>query len=194
MDNILNPTELAEAKPFGALKLTIQKFYRINGGSTQIKGVTPDVPLINIYDYIEMGENEQDFAMPWTEIAPVSYQTWNSPIDFAGLKAKSAARLKNDSSFIMIEQKAQNNKKQKNETLFSLNLEDYRIKQKQVEHENKVYENWRKKESGLKVVNLQEDKVEKRDTSTFARNKRWLDDLKKDEYLKESVKIMMDMK
>ena len=65
--------EFAEGKPYGAIKLTIQKFYRINGGSTQIKGVAPDVQLNNIYSYIEQGEKEQDYAMPWTEISPVPY-------------------------------------------------------------------------------------------------------------------------
>ena len=60
-------------KPLGAIKLTTQKFYRINGDATQLKGVTPDVVLPDAYTYIDRGEKEQEYSMPWDEIEAVGY-------------------------------------------------------------------------------------------------------------------------
>ncbi|MEO1715046.1 MAG: S41 family peptidase, partial [Bacteroidota bacterium] len=64
----------SELKPFGEIKLTTQKFYRIDGGSTQLKGVTPDIILPDMYSYIETGEKEQEYPMNWTQIAPVPHE------------------------------------------------------------------------------------------------------------------------
>ena len=187
------PSEYEEGKPYGALKITIQKFYRINGGSTQIKGVIPDINLTNIYSYIEVGEKEQDYAMPWTEIAPVNYQYWNSTYHLTTLKSQSDARVKSDSSFIIVEQKAMNNKRMKDETLFSLSIVDYRAKQKKMENDNDIYNTWMKKETGIHTFNLKDDNLQIHDTSTSARNKKWLEELRKDVYLKEAVQIMKGM-
>ena len=66
---------------FGAIKLTFQKFYRINGGSTQLKGVTPDIILPDSYDYLKIREKDNPSALPWDEIAKADYTTWDSKID-----------------------------------------------------------------------------------------------------------------
>ena len=57
-----------EIKPLGALKLTLQKFYRIDGGTTQLKGVTPDIILPDTWSYLNVGEKDQEFPIPWDEI------------------------------------------------------------------------------------------------------------------------------
>jgi len=187
------PAEYASGKPYGALKITIQKFYRINGGSTQLKGVTPDIILNDIYSYIERGEAEQEYPMPWSEIQPVPYQKWDTTYNLTELAGKSQMRVEKDSAFIVVEQKAMNNKQLKDETLFVLNFNTYRQKQKQTELNNRIFDLWQKKPTGLLVRNLKEDNMARRDTATLARNRRWLEDLSRDVYLKESVNIIRDM-
>src|SRR5690625_7790550 len=66
---------------YGALKVTIQKFYRINGGSTQLRGVTPDIIMPNLMAYSDISESRSDDALPWDRIRAVDFEPWNNPID-----------------------------------------------------------------------------------------------------------------
>ncbi len=68
LDQYLLP-QFDTMRPLGSVKVTMQKFYRINGGTTQLKGVIPDITLPDPYAYIDMGEKELDFPLPWDEIA-----------------------------------------------------------------------------------------------------------------------------
>jgi carboxyl-terminal processing protease len=61
--------------PVGQLKLTVAKFYRVNGSSTQHRGVTPDITFPAAFDSDEVGESSQDYALPWDEIKPIRYQS-----------------------------------------------------------------------------------------------------------------------
>ena len=73
----------------GALKVTIQKFYRINGESTQFKGIEPDVVVPTILDYLKSGEKHLDYPLPWDKVEPVGFNRWtNTP-----LKAETARRI-----------------------------------------------------------------------------------------------------
>ena len=68
---------------YGEVKLTIQNFYRINGGSTQLRGVTPDIILPDSYNYLKVGEQENEYPLQWTEISPASYEKTGSIKDLA---------------------------------------------------------------------------------------------------------------
>lgn len=61
-------------EPMGQLKLTVAKFYRVSGSSTQHRGVIPDIALPSVFDSDEVGESAQDYALPWDEIGPTPYQ------------------------------------------------------------------------------------------------------------------------
>ncbi|MDX5436106.1 MAG: carboxy terminal-processing peptidase, partial [Pontibacter sp.] len=107
------PAQFNPYKPFGALKLTTQKFYRINGGTTQLRGVTPDVVLPDAYAYLEFGEKEQDYPLPFDEIAPAKYKPWNSgKLNLQQVKAHSQQRVARNNSFELIEESAERLKKQ----------------------------------------------------------------------------------
>jgi carboxyl-terminal processing protease len=69
---------MATNSDLGSLKLTLQKFYRINGGSTQLKGVVPDVVIPDQYEYLEFREKDNEDAMKWDEIKEANYTKWNS--------------------------------------------------------------------------------------------------------------------
>lgn len=88
-------------KPVGHVQYTIQKFYRINGGSTQLKGVTPDIPFPSALEPGEYGEAEEDNALPWDKVPVAQYSTVDaisSPL-IAELEAKHQGRIKSDVEF-----------------------------------------------------------------------------------------------
>jgi carboxyl-terminal processing protease len=89
----------------GALKLTIQKFYRPSGQSTQLKGVESDIVLPSRYAHLEVGEDALKYPLPYDEVKPADYDKWpGPPVDLADLRARSDARVKNDPEFRFLEQ------------------------------------------------------------------------------------------
>jgi len=76
MNKNLPLLQLQKYDDLGALKLTIQKFYRINGGSTQYKGVEPNLVVPSMFDYLESGEKFMDYSLPWDQVQSVAYTQW----------------------------------------------------------------------------------------------------------------------
>ena len=76
MNKNLPLLHLQKYDDLGALKLTIQKFYRVNGGSTQYKGVEPDLVVPSMFDYLETGEKYMDYSLPWDQVDRVDYSKW----------------------------------------------------------------------------------------------------------------------
>lgn len=182
-------------KPFGALKLTIQKFYRINGGATQRKGVVPDIVFPDMYKYIEVGEKEYDYCLKWDEIKPAEYtdlSNWDKKIEFA--KQNSLKRMSNDKTFKLIDEKAKYLKEQRDETIYSLNLKKYEKKEAKQKQKNKKYEKIFDGDNGLKTIFLVEQEKEMAaDTVKATRLKKFHEILKKDVYVKETVNVLKDM-
>ena len=85
----------------GALKLTIQKFYRIAGGSTQLRGVESDVKLPSLFDHAEWGESALKGPLPYDTVDPVSYEKWDHPLFKNELRQRSAARVAADPEFTL---------------------------------------------------------------------------------------------
>lgn len=111
--------------PYGALKLTIQMFYRVNGASTQFKGVTPDIILPGPLEYIESGESTLDYAIPYNEVKAVPFKKWNKySYDIESLRKKSKERVKKSAKFKKITESIEwyNERKEKSER--TLNLKD----------------------------------------------------------------------
>ncbi|MCX6272007.1 MAG: carboxy terminal-processing peptidase [Bacteroidetes bacterium] len=179
--------------PLGSLKVTIQKFYRINGGSTQLKGVTPDIILPDVFAFIDRGERESDFPMAWTSIDPVPYTKWNIPPPIQTLKQKTEARIDHDSVFNLITDDANRLKKMKNETNIPLQLDKYRRLQKKLQEESKKYDKIGRDSTGLFVrpLNVDLPKINA-DTSSKARAEAWEKNLKKDVYLYQASQVMKD--
>ena len=76
MNRNLPLLNLKDYEDLGALKLTIQKFYRISGGSTQYKGVEPDLAVPSLLDYLKSGEKDMDYSLPWDQVDPVQFTPW----------------------------------------------------------------------------------------------------------------------
>ncbi len=186
------PSQFDAYKPFGALKLTTQKFYRINGGTTQLRGVTPDVVLPDLYSYLEFGEKEQDYPLAFDEIKPANYKPWPaSKLNIPQIKADSRTRISTNDSFNLITKSAERLKKQADNTVRSLELNTYLAEEKQNEEEAKRYDEAQKLVPVLDVVRLQQDlQALGTDTAKVARNKEFLKSLQKDIYLEEAVAVI----
>ncbi len=194
MDDYL-PPQYANIKPIGQVKITTQKFYRINGDATQLKGVIPDIILPDPYYLLDQGEKEQDYPMAWDEIKPAQYTPLTPSYSVEKLKANSAARLKSNESFSVLEDAAKRLKKQKDSTIVSLNFEKYVAEQKRLKTEYKKMENLDKEiVGGVDVVALKADAFPATDTVKVSKNKEWYKAIKKDLYLNETISIMNDMK
>ncbi len=187
-------SEFNAVKPFGSLKLTTQKFYRINGGATQLRGVTPDVVLPDMYAYLEQGEKETAYPLAWDEIRPADYKQWSKPVPAAKIKAASQARVTKNEEFRTIDDIAKRLKKQSDNTLRSLKLADYQKEQAVAKADNKRYEQIEKTLPELKIRQLTVDRsaIEK-DSIQVARADNFTKKLKKDVYLQEAVNIVRDL-
>ncbi len=192
-DQVL-PSEYNALKPFGSLKLTTQKFYRINGGATQLKGVTPDIILPDLYTYIEQGEKEQEFALPWDEIKPAQYQTWSKPaLNVERIKANSKQRIANNQLFSAITNQAKSFKARADMSNYSLKLDDYRAMQKKAKEESNKYEALQKSAPAINVTALKTDlATAKSDTVKVNRMNRFAKALNKDIYLEEALNVVKD--
>jgi carboxyl-terminal processing protease len=183
-----------DIKPLGALSLTIQKFYRINGKTTQLKGVTPDIVLPDSYQLMDIGEKEEKFALSWDEIAPAKYAAWKETLPKEQLKSSSEKRITGDDQFTMIRQNAARIKKDSEKTNFNLNLDLYMKDLKAQSQEAKKYEKLMKSATGLKIKSLESDfALLKSDTARSEIRQRMIDDLSKDIYLEEGVMVLKDM-
>jgi carboxyl-terminal processing protease len=119
-------------KPIGHVQYTIAKFYRINGGSTQLKGVTPDIPFPSALEPGEYGEAEEDNALPWDKVPVAQYGTLGdiNPNLIKGLDGRHQARIKQDVEFAYIYQDIAEFKKSHKETSVSL-VEKERIAERE---------------------------------------------------------------
>lgn len=185
-----------ELKPLGSIKLTTQKFYRINGGATQLKGVTPDVILPDAYTYVDRGEKEQDYVMPWDEIAPCEYELSKLDADdYAKVRKNSRERTGKDPLFKVVEDNAQRMKSQRDQKTRSLNIDAYRAEEKRLKEEADAYKGSFKPIKGTTIVNLPSDLVTiNSDTVRVKMNKEWVEALQKDIYLHEACAIIKDLR
>lgn len=178
----------------GSLKITVQKFYRINGGSTQLKGVTPDISLPDPYQDIDMGERRDKAALKWDEIPAVNYNVFKNAPNVQELADLSAARVNSNGTFNLIKSNAKLLKEKENDHYYQLNEKQYRKELDEASAISKKMEELEKKASPLTVANPKEDMTNINiDSSAIARNNEWLKNIKKDIYISEAVNIIHDM-
>ena len=182
-------------KPLGSLKVTTQKFYRINGGATQLRGGASDITMRDKFNEIELGEREQDFVMEWDEIKPAAYVKWQPPYNEKKVVEASEKRMKDNEVMQLVAENAVRLKDQREKTKVSLNYEEFTKEQNMLDEENETYKNLMKPIEGLEVLNLRADlETIEADTVTADLNEKWLKKLKKDVYLDEAVNVIKDMK
>jgi len=191
----LVPSAYSDVRPLGSLKITTQKFYRINGSSTQLKGVTPDIILPDIYSAVDNGEKDQDFPLPWDEIGSAKYNTWKSSMDIDKLRKDSKERVSRNPSFALISEQAERLKKQSDKSLYTHNLKAFRLEQAKLKEDAKKYENIDKDLEGMDAKSLTEHlKIAESDSVKKAVTSNWFKKIKKDVYLQEAAAILKEIK
>ncbi len=193
LDQNINP-KFNSLKPFGALKLTIQKFYRINGGSTQLKGVEPDIILPDSYTHTEIGEKSYDYALPWTSIQPANYEPMKlSSLYFDKVIEQSRNRVKNDLYFASIESKAKRLKELREKTHVPLNFKEFQEDRKIRKELASSIDDIEQEMKNLIIKPLQADFSNEDDTSQKDRTEAWYSSVKKDNYIREAINVLIDL-
>ncbi|WP_348745456.1 carboxy terminal-processing peptidase [Tenacibaculum sp. 190524A05c] len=179
----------------GALKMTIQKFYRINGGSTQIEGVYSDIAMPDRYSYMEFGERDLDGALPWDSVKKASYRKTDSYTNFNEVVSNSKQRINSDPKFLSINEYAKWLKKNQDDNTYSLNYKTYKKDVEDRLEESKKFKDIFKYESNLTFNSPQyELPYFKTDTVLKDKRKTWHKSLQKDIYLNEALNVLSELK
>jgi len=177
----------------GALKTTIQKFYRINGGSTQREGVRSDIIFPDRFSYLDMGERDEESAMPWDKIAPAKYQPLNA--NYENVIANSKKRIAANPTFNLIDENAKWIFERKDENIFSLNLDEFKKEMDVSDAKSKKFKAISDYTNKLKFTSLPDEvALFEKDTILKQKRERWHEDLQKDVYMEETLNIISDMK
>ncbi len=184
-----------EVKPLGEIKLTTQKFYRINGGSTQLRGVTPDIILPDNYYYIEVGEREEEYAMEWTKIDPVPYNQNVYRVEkVEELRRRSAERVAQNEVFQKIFEGAKRLEERQEESTYPLNMDEYIAYAEANETEAEKYEGLFDQDVNEGVRNLELDLESiHADPKKEERNQDFIGSVAKDVYIQEALHILHDL-
>ena len=189
LDRDINLRNMDQFLPLGALKVTIQKFYRISGGSTQYRGVVPDIILPDRLQHLKSGEQYLDNSLPWDTIEATDYRPW--PQQFAErdwLQGRSQQRIKNDPAWQTINKDAARAKERSEKTLAPLQFSKLR---RDWLEENKMAEAQRM-ESGMPK---HDEKGSKREPllTEVDKIKQLGKDTEKDPVAKEAMAVLTDI-
>lgn len=179
----------------GSLKLTTQKFYRVNGGSTQLEGVKSDVVMPDRYSYIDIGERDYDNPLPYDKIEAADYEVWNGYIDYEETIKNSNNRMAKSEQLRLIDENAMWIKNRRDEKSVTLNYNDYKSDLESRIEETKKFDAIDEYDNKLSYESLPyEVKLMKQDTTLTEKRKRWHKNLSKDIYVEEAVNVLQDLK
>lgn len=184
---------LSQNSEFGSLKLTLQKFYRINGGSTQLKGVVPDIVIPDKYEYLKFREKDNTNALQWDEINKASYKRWDGGYDLQTIKNMSNSRIANNPIFQGI-RKSTEILSQQNDKEYSLQIDKFKKEQQVVRTTVRQLDSLEHLKDSLNMSFLPEDwKRISSDKDKAERYNQWLRNLKSDIYLDQAIKVVGDI-
>ncbi len=188
LDKSLTLRNMRQYMPLGALKITTQKFYRVNGESTQYRGVVPGVVLPDRSQYNKFGERHLDYSLTWDQISGVAYTPWSMQTDIARLQANSRERVASGDSFKEIKRLAEAMGDRIKNTRQSLLLDDV------IRERHDLQGMMKDNPHAMGEVEAGEEAAEDsaRDTPAVAREK-LVESVLKDPYTKESLAILADM-
>jgi carboxyl-terminal processing protease len=178
----------------GSLKITLQKFYRITGGSTQQKGVVPDVQIPDYLQNLKIREKDNPYSLPYDEIGKASFQPWKPGYSLDAIRKMAAGRIAADTTFQRIADASVFVAKQ-NDKVYPLRLDKYQADQKNIRNAVKNIESLTKLKTPLPVsfMKVDESKFISVDKDKTERYKQWLTGVSKDVYVDQAVKVIDDM-
>lgn len=191
LSDILNDSSVGD---IGAIKITVQKFYRVNGGSTQLEGVKSDVVVPDRYRYIEIGEKDTPNPLEWDKVAPAKYTPWDQYKNLDLIAKNSQSRINQRPEVQLLDAQAQWIKTQRDDNTFPLNYNDYILEIKQNEEAIKKFDTLNKFTYNLTFSSLPyELQLFQKDTILQAKRLRWHKDLTKDVVVDEAVQVLKDL-
>jgi carboxyl-terminal processing protease len=182
-------------KDIGFLKMTIQKFYRINGGSTQVEGVYSDIAMPSRYSYMKFGERDMEGALPWDKVAQAKYVKTNTYENFSNVINNSKERIAASENFNLVNEYAKWLKKEQDDSTYSLNyktyVKDLEDKEQYAKKFNSVFKfksklTFNSPQYELAALNLDKDLKLKREV--------WHKNLAKDMYINEALNVLSALK
>ncbi len=190
--------DMARLKPLGALTLTVQKYYRINGGSTQYQGVIPDISLPDPYAYLEMGEKNQKNSLPWDTVAPLSFTPWPGVhSEWNEIRKRSLERLAANPRFQQVIEYTNHLKKQRQETQVTLNMKKFQAEQQALFQEAEAHSRQQTEFPYLRVLDSDAPAPGAAAPQTApddGRRKEWLDGLRRDPIIEEAIQVLNDLR
>ncbi len=192
-ENTLFGGNKEQQEDLGGVKLTLQKFYRISGGATQLRGVTPDVVIPDRLEYIKFREKDNEASLAWDEISKADYKPWVSNYNIDEVAAAANGQVKSSTVFNKLGDVVKTLEKA-NDKEFSLNIAKYKEEQKTIKQSFKMLDSLYKLPVAMKIGNLSAD-AEKiaADKDKAEKNKQWLKRAGEDVYIGEAVKITSAM-
>ena len=178
----------------GALKVTTDKFYRIDGGSTQLEGVKSDIIFPDRYSFIDIGEKDQENPLPWDKISSARYIPWTNQIDYNLMLEKSEKRINENKYLNLVKEQAKWIKTQQNQFNYSLNYNKFISDRDDRVDYSKKFEVLDKFQSNLIFDWVANDKILiENDNELREKRNRWKENLLNDLYSPEVVNVLSDI-
>ncbi len=196
VQNVIDLNQFIRSSSFGdlgALKTTIQKFYRINGGSTQREGVKSDIVFPDRFSYLDMGERDEESALPWDKIEPANYQPLQ--INYDNIISNSNKRIATNSNFRLIDENAKWIFERKDEKVITLNLNDFNREMAIADEKLKKFKAISDYKNNYQFVSLPDEvALFEKDTLLKQKRERWHEEMQKDIYIEETLNIISEIK
>lgn len=182
---------LSKYEDLGALKVMIQKFYRVTGSSTQYKGVEPDLMLPNLFDHLKTGERYLDYSLPWDSIDAVTFTPWQAAsFPLGALRERSKKRAATEEGLKIIAEEAKKAEIRAEQTKVSIDIEDMRAKRLEaLEVREKVGAHYRR----FREEQNEEDDYDDLGDAGKDPHEVWLKNVHEDPYIGEAVKVVGDI-
>ena len=197
VQNVLDLNRFLSNSDFdlGALKITTEKFYRINGGSVQLKGVESDIVTPNTYSHIDIGEADEKNPLKWDQIDKASYRKWDGYYNLESVINDSKLRVSKNELFNLIDQNAKWFSERRENKSYSLKYDTFKNEQKKNKLKLKKFDKVKDYSNNL-IFNLLSDQSSNiKDTDEYKENrKRWHNSLKSDIYVNESINVLLNLK
>ncbi len=178
----------------GALKLTTDKFYRINGGSTQLEGVKSDIIFPNRYSFIEIGEKDQENPLPWDFIGSAQFSPSDTKNNFEYVQNESNKRIVSNTYLNLLKEEAKWVKEQQDQYKYSLNYSEFVRNRDSIVKISKKFDKIGNYRSDLTIDWIEEDRLEIYANNSFKEKRaRWKETLIKDIQLNEAINILSDI-
>jgi carboxyl-terminal processing protease len=197
VQNVLDLNRFLSNSDFdlGALKITTEKFYRINGGSVQLKGVESDIVTPNTYSHIEIGEADEKNPLKWDQIDKAQFRKWDGYYNLESVINDSKLRISKNELFSLIDQNAKWFSERRKNKSYSLNYNTFKNEQKNNKLKLKKFDRIKDYNNNLNFNLLSDQSSKIKDSEEYKENrKRWHNSLKSDIYINESINVLLNLK